>query len=585
MPDGAQVQTRVAVVPVGARPQTLSYIDPSAFGLAGKTGTLSHGLAIGKELAEPLGRGILSAAMIPEEARRLEMIEEQRILSQDEKARRRALEDIQLREAQLRLAEAEMTPEERAKREVSEQEAATEQKMQAERRLRAKEAKQKLADWRKTTKLTVQNLDPKEAEMEAAELMWADNIGSKYGLTGWEVRDFLKMTERDKATGSPFYDSERYKTDEDYAKTIRDLRSRRPTQGLANEDLTVNADRAAQIDSLLKMAFEEEAEKRKLQIKTQEKRIEKSSKGFTFGTEEEARKTFPGAKIKIETDPETQKPVYIVEEIPEEAISPENMNLAASMIANYEAPLSQFRPRGMKGYGEYISLVNKAKEINPNYVPVYSEGELKSVRDNVRRLQSMLSLIGHMNDLEDVSKRVPRTRFPVINNILQGIYYHTGDPDVKAYEAAALAVAEEFGNVMGGGGGNALTDHKLKVAMEQLKSTQSDAQLKATLNEMKKLLTTRAHEITKPYVESRKDVLRMLETYKEGDEEMPIVREIEATVEGRTPMGKKVQAPSRAAGQAAAGKNEAAFLIREDLKAGRISREEARKRLKDLGFK
>jgi hypothetical protein len=83
---------------------------------------------------------------------------------------------------------------------------------------------------------------------------------------------------------------------------------------------------------------------------------------------------------------------------------------------------------------------------------------------------------------EDLSKKVPRTNFPKVNQIFNAARKGTGDPNIVALGQSLMTLTNEYARAIGGGHG---TVHDKEAAEKRLSEAQSHDQLMAVINVMR----------------------------------------------------------------------------------------------------
>jgi len=225
---------------------------------------------------------------------------------------------------------------------------------------------------------------------------------------------------------------------------------------------------------------------------------------------ESERKMLDALKMKgINTDGMTWDQAYahLNKIANKESMAPDMSTLTdaelkrAQAIANYMQPY----PKAMELRNPRTSVIAAAVQmINPAYDAVQYDTKKKirasytsgSAKNN---LDALNTAIGHLDGLEKSSRALDNSKLKKYNSIANYLISETGDPRVNNFKADAVAVAGELAKVFKGGSSPALAevDHWLNL----FNSSSSPDQLKGTIEEMVKLMQSRAQQLRNSYEE------------------------------------------------------------------------------------
>jgi hypothetical protein len=85
--------------------------------------------------------------------------------------------------------------------------------------------------------------------------------------------------------------------------------------------------------------------------------------------------------------------------------------------------------------------------------------------------------------VKDISKLIPRTDYPALNDVILALRKAGGNTDVPRFEAALETLASNYGTALGNGN-SVLTDFQTKRAQELISKGFSDGQIDATIDQM-----------------------------------------------------------------------------------------------------
>jgi hypothetical protein len=167
---------------------------------------------------------------------------------------------------------------------------------------------------------------------------------------------------------------------------------------------------------------------------------------------------------------------------------------------------SQIQKRG----NQYTPILNAAREYSMKKYEVpfdlaKAQEDYKFASDSrtQNRLKYMNSLVGdertgtagNLDLLIQYSNKVNRTDFPALNNVAAWAKLESGNTDIIKLHNAAVDAADQFANIMSGGGsGSATSDAKIKQGMDMFSQKFSKDQMKASASSVKDMLNNRKRE-------------------------------------------------------------------------------------------
>jgi hypothetical protein len=178
----------------------------------------------------------------------------------------------------------------------------------------------------------------------------------------------------------------------------------------------------------------------------------------------------------------------------------------AEDLVNGDMDPSQIQKRG----NQYTPILNAAREysMKKNGVPfdlAKAQEDYKFASDprTQNRLKYMNSLTGdertgtagNLDLLIQYSNKVNRTDFPALNNVAAWAKLESGNTDIIKLHNAAVDAADQFANIMSGGGsGSATSDAKIKQGMDMFSQKFSKDQMVASASSVKEMLSNRKRE-------------------------------------------------------------------------------------------
>jgi hypothetical protein len=208
---------------------------------------------------------------------------------------------------------------------------------------------------------------------------------------------------------------------------------------------------------------------------------EKNAQAFKAGAE--------GKKAEAET-------VGLKEGIQGQAEDLVESNMDPSQIqkrgSQYTPILNAAREYSMKKYGTPFDLA-KAQEDYKFASDARTQNRLKYMNSLVG--DERTGTAGNLDLLIQYSNKVNRTDFPALNNVAAWAKLESGDTDIIKLHNAAVDAADQFANIMSGGGsGSATSDAKIKQGMDMFAQKFSKDQMVASASSVKDMLTNRKRE-------------------------------------------------------------------------------------------
>lgn len=176
-----------------------------------------------------------------------------------------------------------------------------------------------------------------------------------------------------------------------------------------------------------------------------------------------------------------------------------SVDAAAKSVIGGNAALSQFPGFGaqsMKG-----QVIRRVLEIQPDFDFRRNEANFSALKTYANYINSgpyqntikYLESVGpNLQQVLDLSGKISRTQFPLINRGVLESMRQTGDPDVVAYAAAVTEVGDQIAKILQGGGtGSPTSDAKIKQASELLNGSYTPEQLTAVAGTLGSMLENR----------------------------------------------------------------------------------------------
>lgn len=102
---------------------------------------------------------------------------------------------------------------------------------------------------------------------------------------------------------------------------------------------------------------------------------------------------------------------------------------------------------------------------------------------------------GNLEELIKISDSINRTEFPSLNDAASWARLETGDPQMAAFHATAIEVADQVAKILQGGGGNQTSDMKMKQSLEIFDKRFTKEQVRAISTTMRNLLANRKNNM------------------------------------------------------------------------------------------
>jgi hypothetical protein len=130
---------------------------------------------------------------------------------------------------------------------------------------------------------------------------------------------------------------------------------------------------------------------------------------------------------------------------------------------------------------------NVSPEIAKSYVQKYGAqqaGARTLAIQEARLTNAIQEVKGTAQQVLDISDRIPRTRYPALNNVILAWKKGTGDEDVVRLGTATETLINDYAATLGRGN-NQLTDNARQHARELLERGYSQGQMRATVDQMR----------------------------------------------------------------------------------------------------
>jgi hypothetical protein len=158
----------------------------------------------------------------------------------------------------------------------------------------------------------------------------------------------------------------------------------------------------------------------------------------------------------------------------------------------YNPILNAAREYSMKKYGVPFDLA-KAQEDYKFASDPRTQNRLKYM--NSLTGDERTGTAGNLDLLIQYSDKVNRTDFPALNNVAAWAKLESGNTDIIKLHNAAIDAADQFANIMNGGGsGSATSDAKIKQGMDMFSQKFSKDQMVASASSVKDMLSNRKRE-------------------------------------------------------------------------------------------
>lgn len=171
---------------------------------------------------------------------------------------------------------------------------------------------------------------------------------------------------------------------------------------------------------------------------------------------------------------------------------PASQQLMVQAILNGQMSPSQI-PGGSRG-GLRMAIENEVLRQNPNYNFAQAESSFRfgantGIQTQVARIGNLVNPGGALDQLDQLSAKVPRSQYPNFNNLTIKALEATGDPNVSAFLTAAKAVGDEIGNALASTGGS---DLKVQLGLDMTNPNLTIEQFTSSIETARNLLAARS---------------------------------------------------------------------------------------------
>lgn len=170
----------------------------------------------------------------------------------------------------------------------------------------------------------------------------------------------------------------------------------------------------------------------------------------------------------------------------EQAIAQGDPNVAGQLLASHAVTIPDLKSRQVTS--QFLaSAIQAAQKIDPNFKAPEAEAQARVAgsQENQQFFGNVGSLIspgGTLAQLQTAAQALPAGKFPAFNSVAQLASRATGNDPTARYAAAALAVADDYAKVIGGGVG---TDASRQQVFDAIKASQSPEQLRAAIEQFR----------------------------------------------------------------------------------------------------
>ncbi len=184
-------------------------------------------------------------------------------------------------------------------------------------------------------------------------------------------------------------------------------------------------------------------------------------------------------------------------------LAPSELSKRSTGVGSYSGILAAADAYSMQTTGKHFDIAKADR----NYKFANSPGTLNTL-NYLGSLAGGPNNPGNLDSLKTLSDSVTRTSFPALNDTAAWARLQAGDPTITAYNATVTEVADQIAKILQGGGtGSGSSDAKLAQAEALFQKGFSKAQINATIDAVKPLLTNRAKSIIgdNPYLSDYAD--------------------------------------------------------------------------------
>lgn len=170
----------------------------------------------------------------------------------------------------------------------------------------------------------------------------------------------------------------------------------------------------------------------------------------------------------------------------------------AQMLANGQMAPSEIKG-GRGDAGRILARANELRQQNGQEPLNVAQADIDYSFLKSPKTQETLSYLNSvdksLNRVSELSHKINRTNFPLVNSAEFKALAATGDTDEARYVTAVTEVADQVAKILQGGG-NTTSDKKMQQALDVLNGTGSKAVIDAKVDELKHLLANRKAGLT-----------------------------------------------------------------------------------------
>lgn len=172
---------------------------------------------------------------------------------------------------------------------------------------------------------------------------------------------------------------------------------------------------------------------------------------------------------------------------------PGRADLIKGMVEGRMAPAQM----GRFGTQAVQSLLKDAARYEPGFDMTKWNARVGTAKDftsgqAAKNVTSINTVIGHLGDLADKADALGNTSFPIANRVKNFASTNIGNPEIKNFDLARNAVADEMAKVFRGGG---LSDAETRQWKENISAANSPEQLRGAINTAVGLMESRLNAL------------------------------------------------------------------------------------------
>lgn len=172
---------------------------------------------------------------------------------------------------------------------------------------------------------------------------------------------------------------------------------------------------------------------------------------------------------------------------------PGRADLIKGMVEGRMAPAQM----GRFGTQAVQSLLKDAARYEPGFDMTKWNARVGTAKDftsgqAAKNVTSINTVIGHLGDLADKADALGNTSFPIANQVKNFASTNVGNPEIKNFDLARNAVADEMAKVFRGGG---LSDAETRQWKENISAANSPEQLRGAINTAIGLMDSRLNAL------------------------------------------------------------------------------------------